>query len=183
VSAVGPQRSWKNFLVWRSRSSRGWKAPRYLPGRHNSANACAAVACARVLGVPPSAIARALATFRGVEHRLELVRTWRGVNFMNDSKATNVDSTRVALEAFPKPLMLIMGGQDKGAPYGPLVPLLRKKAKRVLLIGEAVRKIERDLLGRVPVVRVARRWSAPWISPRGWPPPGTWFFFSRVRFF
>jgi UDP-N-acetylmuramoylalanine--D-glutamate ligase len=130
-----------------------WKAPRYLPGRHNSANACAAVACARALGVPPSAIARALATFRGVEHRLEFVRTWRGVNFVNDSKATNVDSTRVALEAIPKPLMLIMGGQDKGAPYGPLVPVLRKKAKRVLLIGKASEKIERELLGRVPVSR------------------------------
>jgi UDP-N-acetylmuramoylalanine--D-glutamate ligase len=96
---------------------------------------------------------QALATFRGVEHRLELVRTWRGVRFINDSKATNVDSTRVALESFSKPLIVILGGQDKGAPYRPLVPLLRKKAKAVLLIGEAAGKIERDLFGQVPLVR------------------------------
>lgn len=130
-----------------------WEAPKNLPGRHNIANALAAVACARALGVPQSAIAKTLATFRGVEHRLELVRAWRGVRFINDSKATNVDSTRVALESFSNPLIVILGGQDKGAPYRPLVPLLRKKAKAVLLIGEAAGKIERDLAGQVPLVR------------------------------
>lgn len=135
------------------RIPRGWDAPKNLPGRHNVANALAAVACARALGVPAPAIAKALATFRGVEHRLERVRTWRGVRFINDSKATNVDSTRVALESFSKPLTVILGGQDKGAPYRPLVPLLRKKAKAVLLIGEAAEKIERDMAGQVPLVR------------------------------
>ncbi len=124
-----------------------WSAPAHLPGRHNIENALAAVACARALGVPSGAIARGLSGFRGVEHRLELVRTWNGIRFINDSKATNVDSTRVALEAFPGPLTVILGGEDKGAPYSPLLPLLRKKARAVLLIGEASSKIERDLAG------------------------------------
>lgn len=135
------------------RGSGPWPSPSFLPGRHNRANALAAAICARAMGVSRSAIVRALATFRGVDHRLELVRTWRGVRFVNDSKATNVDSTRVALEAFSDSLMVILGGQDKGAPYAPLLPLLQKKAKTVLLIGEAAEKIERDLKGRVPLVR------------------------------
>lgn len=130
-----------------------WKAPRFLPGQHNVSNALAAVACAQSLGVTRGPIAQALATFRGVAHRLELVHTWRGVRFINDSKATNVDSTRVALNAFPKPLLVILGGQDKGAPYAPLGPLLKNKAKTVFLIGEASDKIERDLSGQVPLVR------------------------------
>lgn len=141
-------------IYWfRDRMSGGWLAPQFLPGRHNIANACAAAACARALGVPRSVIAKTLATFRGVEHRLELVRLWRGVRFINDSKATNVDSTRVALESFSNPLYVILGGQDKGAPYAPLAPLLRKKAKSVFLIGEAAKKIERDLAGSVPLKR------------------------------
>ncbi|MBK8871695.1 MAG: UDP-N-acetylmuramoyl-L-alanine--D-glutamate ligase [Elusimicrobia bacterium] len=134
------------------RISRPWKTPRYLPGRHNVANAMAAAVCARALGVPDTAIARALAAFRGVEHRLEPVRTWRGVRFINDSKATNVDSTRVALDSLPGPLFIILGGEDKGAPYGPLIPLLKKKAKEILLIGEATPKIAKELAGAAPQV-------------------------------
>ena len=129
-----------------------WSAPPHLPGRHNIENALAAVACARALGVPSDAIARGLSGFRGVEHRLELVRTWNEIRFINDSKATNVDSTRVALEAFSGPLTVILGGQDKGAPYAPLVPLLQKKARNVLLIGDASEKIKRELGAQVPVV-------------------------------
>jgi len=141
-------------IHWFGDQLRGrWKEPRFLPGRHNVSNALAAVACAHAFGVRKGAIAQALATFRGVEHRLELAHTRRGVRFINDSKATNVDSTRVALDAFPKPLFVILGGQDKGAPYTPLGPLLKKKAKSVFLIGEASEKIERDLLGQVPLVR------------------------------
>lgn len=127
-----------------------WPLPAHLPGRHNWENAAAAVACARILGVPPAAVRRALATFRGVPHRLEFIREWRGVRFFNDSKATNVDSTRVALEAFPGRLRLILGGQDKGAPYTPLAALVRRKVKEILLIGEAAPKIEKDLKGAAP---------------------------------
>ncbi len=144
-------------LEWDGHLLRGlsgrWEAPRHLPGRHNIDNALAAVACARALGVPPDAIARGLANFRGVEHRLEIVRTWRGIRFVNDSKATNVDSTRVALEALSGPFTVILGGEDKGAPYGPLIPLLRQKAREVLLIGEASSVIERQLDGIAPLVR------------------------------
>lgn len=129
-----------------------WKPPRHLPGRHNIANAMAAAVCARALGVPDAAIARALDTFRGVEHRLEPVRTWRGVRFINDSKATNVDSTRVALDSLPGRLFVILGGEDKGAPYAPLIALLKKKAKAILLIGEAAPKIAEELAGAAPQV-------------------------------
>jgi UDP-N-acetylmuramoylalanine--D-glutamate ligase len=134
------------------RPPRSWETPRHLPGPHNVANALAASVCARALGVPATAIARALATFRGVEHRLEPVRTWRGVRFVNDSKATNVDSTRVALDSLPGPLYVILGGEDKGAPYGPLIPLLKKKAKEILLIGEAAPKIANELANAAPLV-------------------------------
>jgi UDP-N-acetylmuramoylalanine--D-glutamate ligase len=130
-----------------------WPAPRYLRGRHNFENAAAAAACALALGAAPAAVGKALATFRGVEHRLEEVRRWRGVAFVNDSKATNVDSTLVALEAFPGRLHVILGGEDKGSPYAPLRPLLRAKAKQVLLIGEAAAKIERELAGAAPLAR------------------------------
>lgn len=128
-----------------------WGLPRFLPGRHNRENVLAAIGCARFLGASVGSIARALDTFRGVEHRLEHVRTFRGVSYINDSKATNVDSTFVALQALPNPLYVILGGEDKGAPYAPLVPLLKKKAKRVFLIGQAANKIDRELGDAVPV--------------------------------
>lgn len=130
-----------------------WALPAHLPGRHNWENAAAAVACARALGVPGAAVRQALSSFRGVAHRLEFIRDRRGVRFINDSKATNVDSTRVALEAFPGRLRLILGGQDKGAPYTPLAGLVRRKVKEILLIGEAAPKIEKDLAGAAPFFR------------------------------
>lgn len=130
-----------------------WALPAHLPGRHNGENAAAAVACARALGVPGAAVRQALSAFRGVAHRLEFIRERRGVRFINDSKATNVDSTRVALEAFPGRLRLILGGQDKGAPYTPLAGLVRRKVKEILLIGEAAPKIEKDLAGAAAFFR------------------------------
>jgi UDP-N-acetylmuramoylalanine--D-glutamate ligase len=138
---------WDGKYLRGKNPSERWKAPAFLPGRHNIENALAAVACAKALGVSARSIARGLAEFPGVEHRLEWVRTWRGIRFVNDSKATNVDSTRVALEALPGPLTVILGGQDKGSPYTPLRPLLRKKAKEILLIGEATPPLQRDLGG------------------------------------
>lgn len=130
-----------------------WPAPAHLPGRHNIENAEAATACARLLGLSAPAIARALRDFPGVEHRLESVRRWRGVDFVNDSKATNVDSTRVALQAFGGPVRLILGGEHKGSPYRPLRELLPRRVAEILLIGEAAPLIARDLQGSVPVVR------------------------------
>ena len=130
-----------------------WSAPSHLPGRHNIENAEAAVACARLLGLSAPAVARALRNFPGVEHRLESVRLWRGVAFVNDSKATNVDSTRVALKAFPGPVRLLLGGEHKGSPYTPLRGLLRGRVAEILLIGEAAPIIARDLAGTVPLAR------------------------------
>jgi UDP-N-acetylmuramoylalanine--D-glutamate ligase len=109
-------------------------------------NALAAAACARLLGVPSSAVAKALREFPGVEHRLEFVREVRGVRFVNDSKGTNVDSTVIALKAFPQGgVHLILGGEDKGAPYLPLIPLIKTRVKAVYVIGEAEPQIRRDL--------------------------------------
>ena len=144
-----------------------WPLPRFLPGRHNVENALAAVGCARFLGVGASAIERGLRSFRGVEHRLEEVRSWKGVRFVNDSKATNVDSTLVALRSFPGGLRVIMGGEDKGAPYGPLRPLLKEKAEEILLIGEASGKIEKELSGAAPMARCGTLENAVEAAARG----------------
>lgn len=124
--------------------------PAHLPGLHNIENACAAAAMALALKVSPKDISKSLENFRGVPHRLETVKTVRGITFINDSKATNVDSTEKALQAISGHLWLILGGQDKGAPYKPLVPLIRQKVKGIYLIGEAAGKIEKDLRGAAP---------------------------------
>ncbi|MFZ0466683.1 MAG: cyanophycin synthetase, partial [Candidatus Acidiferrales bacterium] len=99
------------------------------------------------------AIAPAVRTFPGVEHRLEYVAEIRGVAFYNDSKATNVDAALKAIEAFPGSLFVILGGKDKGAPYAPLREPLKQKAKRVLLIGAAAGKIAEELEGAVAMER------------------------------
>ena len=142
-------------LNWKGHHSR-WPLKTNLPGPHNVENILASVAMAVAGGVPVSAIRRVLAQFRGVEHRLELVRTLHGVRYVNDSKGTNVDSTRVALLSFTEPLIVIMGGEGKGAPYAPLKPLLRKGTKRILLIGEDTPRIEKELRGIVPIERCRR---------------------------
>jgi UDP-N-acetylmuramoylalanine--D-glutamate ligase len=121
---------------------------RALRGRHNRENAMAAILCARLLDVPEPAVQRGLDVFPGLPHRLELVREANGVEYVNDSKATNVDSTEVGLAAFPtgKPLViLIMGGRGKRAPYAPLRHLFPGRVKALLTIGEDAPAIERDL--------------------------------------
>ncbi len=116
-----------------------------LPGRHNIENAMAASAAALALGLSEKSIARGLATFKGVPHRIQTVARKHGVTFVNDSKSTNVDSTSVALKSFEQPLWLILGGQHKGAPYTPLASLVRKNVREILTIGEAAPLIRRDL--------------------------------------
>lgn len=122
-----------------------------LPGEHNRENAMAAYLAARAVGLSDSQIKRGLKTFAGVPHRLEDIRSVRGVRYVNDSKATNVDSTLVALKSFQEPLYLILGGEHKGSPYTPLIPLLKKKVKAVLTIGEAHPIIAKDLKSAVPL--------------------------------
>jgi UDP-N-acetylmuramoylalanine--D-glutamate ligase len=124
-----------------------------LPGMHLAGDLLAAAAAARLLGAAPEHIARAVAAFRGVEHVLELVATIGGVAYYNDSKATNVEAARRSLEAFPGPIVLILGGRYKGGEFSDLAPLLRARGKRVLALGEAGERIEKALHGIVPVDR------------------------------
>ncbi len=124
-----------------------------LRGEHNLENALAAVSASILAGAPIDSIALAVRTFPGVEHRLEFVQEIRGVAFYNDSKATNVDAALKAIEAFPGPLIVILGGKDKGAPYAPLCEPLKQRAKLALLIGAAADKIAAELEGAVPVER------------------------------
>jgi len=121
---------------------------RALRGRHNVENAMAAALCARLLGVAGTQVQAGLDAFPGLPHRLELVRERRGVEWVNDSKATNIDSTQVGLAAFPaaRPhVVLILGGRGKRAPYSPLRPLFDRRVKALLTIGEDAPAIEKEL--------------------------------------
>ncbi|MGC4000612.1 MAG: UDP-N-acetylmuramoyl-L-alanine--D-glutamate ligase [Anaeromyxobacter sp.] len=121
---------------------------RALRGRHNRENAMAAVALARLAGVPGAEVQAGLDAFPGLHHRLELVGEGRGVEWVNDSKATNVDSTYVGLAAFPAGtprVILIMGGRGKKAPYAPLRPLFPGRVKALLTIGEDGPNVAREL--------------------------------------
>ena len=120
-----------------------------LKGAHNVENVLAAVCAARLAGVSAEVIARAIQSFHAVEHRLEYVATRNGVDFYNDSKATNVDATAKALAAFSSGIHLILGGKDKGSDYTLLAPLLRDRVRAVYTIGAAADKIESQLRGVV----------------------------------
>jgi UDP-N-acetylmuramoylalanine--D-glutamate ligase len=125
-----------------------------LPGAHNLENVLAAAAVARLAGVTPAAIAAGVRTFAGVEHRLEFVAEIAGVRYYNDSKATNVDATLKALDAFPGRILVILGGKDKGSDYTLLRDPLRAKGVLALLIGAAAAKIESQIAGSVAIDRV-----------------------------
>ena len=123
-----------------------------IRGRHNVENVLAASIAAARAGLPHASIAAAVRTFRAVEHRLEFVRNLDGIDFYNDSKATSVDATLKALEAFPGGLWVILGGKDKGLDYGVLRDPLAAKARAALLIGAAAAKIADQIKGAVPLV-------------------------------
>ncbi len=123
-----------------------------LRGEHNVENVLAACAAAYLGGAEPGAIANGVKTFRGVEHRLEFVAEIGGVEFFNDSKATNVDAALKSIEAFPGPLIVILGGKDKGSPYTPLIEPLKQRARTALLIGVAASRIAADFDEAVPYV-------------------------------
>lgn len=116
-----------------------------IPGAHNLENALATALLARAAGAEPAAIARALRSFSGVEHRCEYVATIDGVRYVNDSKGTNPDAAVKALEAFPPPIVLIAGGRDKGTDLGALVKVIKERCRAVVLLGEAVPKFRRAL--------------------------------------
>jgi UDP-N-acetylmuramoylalanine--D-glutamate ligase len=124
-----------------------------LVGAHNVENVLAAAAATRLAGAPASAIAKGVRSFAGVEHRLEFVSEVAGVRYYNDSKATNVDATLKALDAFPGRILVILGGKDKGSDYTVLQKPLREKAILALLIGAAAEKIESQISGSVALER------------------------------
>ncbi len=126
-----------------------------LRGAHNVENVLAAVCVARLSGIASESIRSSVASFRAVEHRLELVRTRGGVEYFNDSKATNVDATMKAVASFAGGIHLILGGKDKDSDYTLLGPLLRERVKAVYTIGSAAEKIERELAGVVKIESAA----------------------------
>ena len=123
-----------------------------LKGAHNLENVLAGVCAGALMGCEPAKIRQAIQNFKAVEHRLEYVATIKGVEYFNDSKATNVDATIKALESFPKNIHLILGGKDKGSDYTVLNDLLRERVKRVYTIGAAAEKIESHIKGAAEIV-------------------------------
>src|SRR5271165_1918771 len=118
-----------------------------LKGSHNVENVLAGVCVGMLAGIDQFKIRQAAAKFKAVEHRLEYVATIRGVEYYNDSKATNVDATIKALESFPGRIHLILGGKDKGSDYSVLNSLLKERVKRVYTVGAAAAKIESQVRG------------------------------------
>jgi UDP-N-acetylmuramoylalanine--D-glutamate ligase len=118
-----------------------------LKGAHNLENVLAAVCAGALMGCAPEKIRQAVHSFKAVEHRLEFVATVGGVDYYNDSKATNVDATIKALESFPANIHLILGGKDKGSDYTVLNDLIRQRVKRIYTIGAAAAKIESQVKG------------------------------------
>jgi UDP-N-acetylmuramoylalanine--D-glutamate ligase len=124
-------------------------------GDHNLENVMAATTYAVLCGCPLDAIRRVLTTFPGLEHALEIVREWRGVRFVNDSKGTNVDATLKALESIDQPIWLIAGGRDKGGDFSRLAQAVGRRVKRVILIGEAAPLLRRAWEGVATMTEAA----------------------------
>jgi UDP-N-acetylmuramoylalanine--D-glutamate ligase len=142
-----------------------------LRGRHNLANALASVCLAGRAGVPPEAMLEGLSTFPGVPHRIEKIRSFAGVDWVNDSKSTNQDSLRVALESFEAPVILIAGGLSKKTAYSELSPLIRQKVKHVVLIGSASEELAAAWDGAAPLTEAGDLVSAVAVC-RGMARPG-----------
>ena len=115
-----------------------------LPGKHNLYNSLAAALAARAAGIPQSVVQQGLSNFPGVEHRMERVATMHGVNYINDSKATNVDACRYALEAMTTPTVLIIGGKDKGNDYEPIKQLVKEKCAALVYLGADNTKLHQN---------------------------------------
>src|SRR2546421_6872977 len=127
-----------------------------LRGLHNVENVLAALAAGLACGAAPDSMRQTIGSFQPVEHRLEHVAEINGVRFYNDSKATSVDATMKALEAFAEDegkIVLILGGRGKQAPYAPLAPLVKTRVRKLILIGEDAENIERELKDAAPLER------------------------------
>ena len=154
------------FLRGRELVARTWSGERVLmtrdgmqlKGLHNVQNDLASLAAGLACGASPDSMRETIKRFAPVEHRLERVAEIGGVAFYNDSKATNVDASVKALEAFaeePGKVVLILGGKGKNAPYAPLAPLVEKKARALVLVGEDADRIESELKSYAPAIRAA----------------------------
>lgn len=126
-----------------------------LVGRHNQANALAALLAARLAGATPDEARAGLLAFRPLAHRMELVGDDGAIAYYDDSKGTNVDAVVAALDGFPRPVVLIAGGRDKGGDYAPLAARLQRVGRAAVLIGEAADKIAAALAGRITIERAA----------------------------
>ncbi len=128
----------------------------FVRGLHNVENVLAAFAAGLACGAAPDSMRETVANFKGVEHRIEFVAEIEGIKFYNDSKATSVDATLKALEALSEEAgktVLILGGRGKNAPYAPLVPLIEKTVRKLVLIGEDAANIESQLKNHAEIIR------------------------------
>jgi UDP-N-acetylmuramoylalanine--D-glutamate ligase len=117
----------------------------HLHGIHNEENLLAAILASSVMGAPPSAIQEVVEGYRGLPHRVEWVRTWRGIDFYDDSKGTNVGAVVKAVENFDRPILLLLGGRDKLGSYQPLGAALKARGKGAFVFGEAAPRLEQEL--------------------------------------
>ena len=124
-----------------------------IRGQHNLYNAMAATLAGQIMGVSVPSLRAILRNFKGVEHRLEFVREVNGVKYVNDSKATNVDSVWYALQSFTEPIVLLLGGRDKGNDYSKLDALVERYVKAIVAIGESAEKVYAAFSGKKNVVR------------------------------
>ncbi|MCX6133173.1 MAG: UDP-N-acetylmuramoyl-L-alanine--D-glutamate ligase [Ignavibacteriales bacterium] len=124
-----------------------------IKGPHNLYNAMAASLVGQLSGVGPASIRATLRNFRGVEHRQEFVREVNGVRFYNDSKATSIDAVWYALQAFDRPIIMMLGGRDKGNDYSRITELVRKNVRAIVAMGESADKVEQAFAGIKPLQR------------------------------
>ena len=146
-----------------------------LKGVHNVQNVLAALAAGLACGASPDSMRETVRRFAPVEHRLERVAEVGGVTFYNDSKATNVDAAVKAVEALadePGRIVLILGGRGKNAPYAPLAPLVEKKARALVVVGEDAERIEEELESSSRRSCAPRTWPTPSAAPTRAAEPG-----------
>jgi len=124
-----------------------------IKGQHNIYNSLASIITAKVFGIKKDYVAKTISEFKGVEHRLEFVRDINGIKFYNDSKATNVNSVWYALQGFSEPIVLILGGQDKGNDYTEIENEVKKYVKHIVAIGESKDKVYNFFKNMVPVTK------------------------------
>lgn len=123
-----------------------------LRGRHNIYNSMAAAIAGKIMNITNEVIRRSLATFNNIEHRLENVLTVKGVQYINDSKATNVNSSWYALECMDRPVVWIAGGTDKGNDYSELYELVEKKVKALICLGKDNTKLHKSFEGKIEII-------------------------------